>query len=205
MTGRTELGGLADAYPVHFSEEEIVNYRHLLALQADTNIALQQLSSVFSIFDPTLVEAQEERFESSIASIQRNLESLNNEELEGQLTPLYDQLRQLGLSRDGVFLVLRSRLLLNDEQAVLLDLSRQQTSSLSSVVDELVVSAADSAAAGRRFVLAGDSHRRHPAVGDQRCQRNHRFADQLAFRWPGSAAPHQHAFGQNAAHGRRTA
>ena len=145
MTGRTELGGLADAYPVHFSENEIVNYRHLLALQADTNIALQQLSSVFSIFDPTLVEAQEERFESSIASIQRNLESLNNEELEAQLTPLYDQLRRLGLSRDGVFLVLRSRLLLNDEQAVLLDLSRQQTSSLSTVVDELVVSAADSA------------------------------------------------------------
>ena len=145
MTGRTELGGLADAYPVHFSEEEIANYRHLLALQGDTNIALQQLSSVFSIFDPTLVEAQEERFESSIASIQRNLESLDNEELEAQLTPLYEQLRRLGLSRDGVFLVLRSRLLLNDEQAVLLDLSRQQTSSLSTVVDELVVSAADSA------------------------------------------------------------
>ena len=145
LTGRTELGGLADAYATHFSEEEFVNYRHLLALQADTNIALQQLSSVFSIFDPTLVEAQEERFESSIASIQRNLESLNNEELEAQLTPLYEQLRQLGLSRDGVFLVLRSRLLLNDEQAVLLDLSRQQTSSLSTVVDELVVSAAESA------------------------------------------------------------
>ena len=145
LTGRTELGGLADAYAIHFSEEEFVNYRHLLSLQADTNIALQQLSSVFSIFDPTLVEAQEERFESSIASIQRNLESFNDEELEAQLTPLYEQLRQLGLSRDGVFLVLRSRLLLNDEQAVLLDLSRQQTSSLSTVVDELVVSAAESA------------------------------------------------------------
>ena len=145
MTGRTELGGLADAYAVHFSEDELVNYRHLLSLQADTNIALQQMSSVFSIFDPTLVEAQEERFESSIASIQRNLESLNNEELEAQLTPLYEQLRELGLSRDGIFLVLHSKLLLEEEQAVLLDLSRQQTISLSAVVDELVVSAADSA------------------------------------------------------------
>lgn len=144
-TGRTELGGDVAGYSVHFSEGEFDTYRHLSALQADTNIALQQLSSVFSIFDPTLVEAQEERFESSIASIERNLESLNNEGLEAQLTPLYEEMRDLGLSREGIFLVLRSRLLLNDEQAVLLDLSRQQTTSLSTVVDELVVSAAKSA------------------------------------------------------------
>ena len=70
---------------------------------------------------------------------------MNNEELEAELTPLYEQMRNLGLSRDGIFLVLRSRLLLNGEQTVLLDLSRQQTSSLSVVVDELVSSAADSA------------------------------------------------------------
>ena len=145
LTGRTDLGGEVAAYNVHFSEEEFATYRHLSALQADTNIALQQLSSVFSIFDPTLVEAQEERFESTIASIERNLASLNNEELEAELTPLYEQMRSLGLSRDGIFLVLRSRLLLNGEQTVLLDLSRQQTSSLSVVVDELVSSAADSA------------------------------------------------------------
>ncbi len=144
-TGRTELGGFIAGYSVHFSEEEFDTYRYLSALQADTNIALQQLSSVFSIFDPTLVEAQEERFESSIASIERNLESLDNEGLEARLTPLYEKMRNLGLSRDGIFLVLRSRLLLNDEQSVLLDLSRQQTTSLSSVVDELVVSAAESA------------------------------------------------------------
>ena len=145
LTGRTKLGGGVAAYNVHFSEEEFATYRHLSALQADTSIALQQLSSVFSIFDPTLVEAQEERFESTIASIERNLVSLNNEELEAELTPLYEQMHSLGLSRDGIFLVLRSRLLLNGEQAVLLDLSRQQTSSLSVVVDELVSSAADSA------------------------------------------------------------
>ena len=144
-TGRTELGGHIAGYSVHFSEEEFDTYRYLSALQADTNIALQQLSSVFSIFDPTLVEAQEERFESSIASIERNLESLDNEGLEARLIPLYEEMRDLGLSRDGIFLVLRSRLLLNDEQSVLLDLSRQQTTSLSTVVDELVLSAAESA------------------------------------------------------------
>ena len=86
-TGRTELGGDIAAYNVHFSEGEFNTYRHLTALQADTSIALQQLASVFSIFDPTLVEAQEERFESSIASIERNMDSLDNEELEARLTP----------------------------------------------------------------------------------------------------------------------
>ena len=129
-TGRTELGGDIAGYSVHFSEGEFNTYRYLTALQADTSIALQQLASVFSIFDPTLVEAQEERFESSIASIERNMDSLDNEELEARLTPLYEEMRDLGLSRDGIFLVLRSRLLLSDEQAVLLDLSRQQTTSL---------------------------------------------------------------------------
>ena len=145
LTGRTNLDTEAAAYTEHFSEAEFDTYRHLSALQTDTSIALQQLSSVFSIFDPALVEAQEERFESSIASIERNLASLNSEELEATLAPLYDRLRELGLAREGVFLVLRSKLLLNDEQTVLLDLSRQQTASLASVVDELVVSAAESA------------------------------------------------------------
>ena len=145
LTGRTELGGGVEDYSVHFSEEEFVNYRRLAGLQADTNIALQQLASVFSIFDPTLVEAQEERFESSIASIERHMAGLNNEDLESKLAPLYDEMRELGLSSDGIFLVLRSRLLLSDEQAVLLDLSRQQTSSLATVVEDLVSSAANSA------------------------------------------------------------
>ncbi len=145
LTGRTELGGMVDVYEIHFSEEQFGTYRRLSGLQADTNIALQQLSSVFSIFDPTLVEAQEERFESSVASIERNMTALDDEELESQLAPLYDQIRKLGLSREGIFLVLHSKLLLGGEQAVLLDLSRQQTASLATVVDELVASAALSA------------------------------------------------------------
>ena len=145
FTGLEELGEEPAEFSVHFSEEQFGTYRYLSALQSDTNIALQQLSTVFSIFDPALVEAQEERFESSIASIERNMNYLEDEELEAQLTPLYDQLRELGLAREGIFLVLRSRLLLNEEQSVLLDLSRQQTSSLASVVDELAKSAAASA------------------------------------------------------------
>ena len=144
-TGRSELGAFVAPYAVHFSETEFGTYRHLTALQADTNIALQQLSSVFSIFDPDLVEAQEERFESSIASIDRNLAALNNAELEALLTPLYDRLKELGLAEDGVFVTLRSKLELANDQSELLALSQAQSISLLAEVDELVRGAATSA------------------------------------------------------------
>ena len=145
FTGRNDLEGFIAPYPVHFSEDEFGTYRHLSALQADTNIALQQLSSVFSIFDPDLVEAQQERFESSMGSIKRNLDSLNNPELEDRLVPLYTRLERLGLDSDGVFVVLRSRLQLNEEQAVLVGLSRDQSASLAAEVDSLVTAAVASA------------------------------------------------------------
>ena len=145
ITGRSELGAFIAPYPVHFSEEEFGSYRHLTALQADTNIALQQLSTVFSIFDPTLVEAQAERFESSTASIDRNMAALNNVELEERLNPLYDRLKDLGLADDGVFVTLRHRLQLQEEQAELLALSRQESTILLAEVDELVGAAALSA------------------------------------------------------------
>ena len=145
ITGRSELGAFIAPYATHFSEQEFGTYRHLTALQADTNIALQQLSSVFSIFDPALVEAQAERFESSIASIDRNMAALNNSELEQRLAPLYARLEELGLAEDGVFVTLRSKLELAEEQSALLALSREQSTNLLVEVDQLVGAAALSA------------------------------------------------------------
>ena len=145
LTGRSELGAFVAPYAVHFSETEFGTYRHLTALQADTNIALQELSSVFSILDPALVEAQAERFESSTASIDRNLAALDNAELEARLTPLYDRLKELGLAEDGVFVTLRSKLQLAEAQSGLLALSQEQSAQLLVEVDQLVGSAALSA------------------------------------------------------------
>ena len=145
VTGRSELGAFIAPYAVHFSEEEFGTYRHLTALQAETNIALQRLASVFSIFDPALVEAQEERFESSIASIDRNMAALNDPELEKRLAPLYARLEELGLAEEGVFVTLRSKLELSEEQSGLLALSREQSTNLLVEVDELVGVAALSA------------------------------------------------------------
>ena len=159
ITGRTDMDNIVAPYAIHFSEEEFGTYRHLTALQADTNIALQQLSSVFSIFDPALVEAQEERFESSIASIDRNMASLDHPELEERLEPLYDRLKQLGLAQDGVFVVLRSKLQLSEEQSSLLALSRAQSASLVAEVDSLVsaavVSAEEATQASDRAISTG--------------------------------------------------
>ncbi len=145
VTGRSALDGFVAPQPIHFSESEFDTFRHLSALQADTSIALQQLSSVFSIFDPDLVEAQQERFESSMGSIKRNLASLDDPDLEERLAPLYTRLERLGLDSDGVFVVLRSRLQLNEEQIVLLGLSRGQSASLVTEVDSLVTAAVASA------------------------------------------------------------
>ena len=159
LTGRSELDNFIAPYAIHFSEDEFGTYRHLTALQADTNIALQQLSSVFSIFDPTLVEAQEERFESSVASIDRNMASLNDPELADRLTPLYARLEQLGLAPDGVFVVLHSKLQLAEEQSSLLSLSRVQSSSLVTEVDSLVsvavVSAEEATQASEQAISTG--------------------------------------------------
>ena len=159
ITGRSELGAFIAPYATHFSEQEFGTYRHLTALQADTNIALQQLSSVFSIFDPALVEAQEERFESSIASIDRNMAALNNTELEERLTPLYTRLEELGLAEDGVFVTLRSKLELAEEQSALLALSREQSADLLVEVDELVgvaaLSAQEATQASSRAITTG--------------------------------------------------
>ena len=148
LTGRRDIEESVVPSPqVHFSSAEFDTYRHLSALQADTNIALQQLTTVFRIFDPALLEAQLERFESSIASIDRNLGALHDTALERRLNPQYDTLRALGLSTDGVFAVLRSKLLLDEEQSDLLALSQQQTSSLVQEVDSMVAGAAASAEA----------------------------------------------------------
>ena len=159
LTGRTDMDNIVAPYAIHFSEAEFGTYRHLTALQADTNIALQQLSSVFSIFDPTLVEAQEERFESSIASIDRNMAALDHPELEERLEPLYGRLKQLGLAQDGVFVVLRSKLQLSEEQSSLLALSRAQSASLVAEVDSLVsaavVSAEEATQASDRAISTG--------------------------------------------------
>ena len=145
MTGRSELGASVAPYAVHFSEQEIGAYRHLTALQAETNIAFQELSGVFSIFDPTLVEARAERFESSTASIDRNLAALDNPEIEALLAPLYDRLKDLGQASDGIFVTQRSKLQLAEAQGDLLALSQEQSSGLLAEVDLLVGSAALSA------------------------------------------------------------
>jgi signal transduction histidine kinase len=159
ITGRSELGAFISPYAVHFSEAEFGIYRHLTALQAETNIALQRLSSVFGIFDPALVEAQEERFESSIASIDRNMAALNNPELEERLAPLYARLEELGLAEDGVFVTLRSKLELAEEQSALLVLSQEQSTTLLAEVDELVgvaaLSAEEAAQASSQAITTG--------------------------------------------------
>ena len=145
LTGQKELDGMTAAYATHFSEEEFETYRHLAGIQANVNIAFQQLSTVFSIFDPALVEAQEERFESTTAAIGRHLAALGNEELEQSIAPLFVQLKDIGLAQDGIFVLRTERLKLAEEQSRLLADSQSQSVNLLDEVDALVSAAVLSA------------------------------------------------------------
>ncbi len=159
LTGLKELDGFAAPYARHFSEEEFGTYRHLTAIQANVNIALQQLSTVFSIFDPALVEAQEERFESTTASIERHLSALGNEDMERNIAPPFARLKDLGLDVDGVFVVRRDRLKVAEEQSRLLADSQAQSVNLLKEVDALVsaavVSAEDATEASAQAITTG--------------------------------------------------
>ena len=161
LTGREELDGFTAPYARHFNEEEFATYRHLTGLQANVNIAFQQLSTAFSIFDPALVEAQEERFESTTSAIERHLTALGNEELEQRIAPLFARLQDLGLAVDGIFVVRRDRLKVAEEQSNLLADSRAQSISLLREVDALVsaavVSADEATEASAQAITTGGS------------------------------------------------
>ena len=64
ITGYRDIGQPPAPREEHFSEEEFIRYRHLAALQADTAIATQLLSSAFGVSNASLIEPLQESFES---------------------------------------------------------------------------------------------------------------------------------------------
>lgn len=143
QTLQNDLAALSSEFDSVLSPA-VVDEFNLATLRSNTNIGLQHLSQVLGISDPLLVDVWERSFRSSLTAIEYNMASLNDEQLEAKLTPLYEKMQALGLSGDGIFSVWRSRLQLNEQQAALLELSGQQTRSLASISDELALSAVES-------------------------------------------------------------
>ena len=159
VTGYRNLGEPPDEFADHFSEGEFGQYRRLLELQVDANIATELLSNAFTLSEAASIEPFRERFEAVDSRIQRNLDALEGSEIHEQLAPVFARLSELGIGPENRFSLLQHELELKESQANLLALNQVEAVSLVAGVDELVVAARDSAgqatAASTQAILTG--------------------------------------------------
>ena len=161
MTGYESL----DAPPVprerHFSEDELARYRNLAGLHAEATTANQLLESAFSITSAPLLEPLRERFESAKGSIERNLTALEGSPLHDEITPLTNQLLDLGTGDDNGFDLLEQRLQLIQHQQDLVELNSgiavELVSEVNSLVDTARASADEATQASTQAIFTGRS------------------------------------------------
>ena len=159
MTGYESL----DAPPVsreqHFSEDELARYRNLAGLHADATTANQLLESAFSISSAPLLEPLRERFESAKGSIERNITALEGSPLHDEITPLTNQLLDLGTGDDNGFDLLEQRLQLIQHQQDLLELNSgiaiELVNDVNSLVNTARASADEATQASTQAILTG--------------------------------------------------
>ena len=159
MTGYESL----DAPPVprerHFSEDELARYRNLAGLHAEATTANQLLESAFSITSAPLLEPLRERFESAKGSIERNLTALEGSPLHDEITPLTNQLLDLGTGDDNGFDLLEQRLQLIQHQQDLVELNSgiavELVSEVNSLVDTARASADEATQASTQAIFTG--------------------------------------------------
>ena len=159
MTGYESL----DARPVsreeHFTEDELAHYRNLAGLHADATTANQLLESAFSISSAPLLEPLRERFESAKGSIERNITALEGSPLYDEITPLTNQLLDLGTGDDNGFDLLRQRLELIQNQQDLLelnsDIALELVIDVNSLVDTAQASADEATQASTQAIFTG--------------------------------------------------
>ena len=150
MTGHRELSMPAAPRSEYFAEDELLLYRRLAELQSDAGEATLHLSDAFTVSDPSLIEPLREKFESAKGRIERNMAPLRgtDTELHTQLTPIIDQIIDVGVGETNGFDLLDRELRLVNHQVELLNQNREQAVSLVAEVDALVDRArADSEAA----------------------------------------------------------
>ena len=159
MTGYRELGQPSAPRREHFSNDEFRRYRHLADLQADSNIATQLLASAFTLSDASLIEPLRERFEASASRIERSLSALGETPLRTEVSPIFDQLFELGVGEQGCLNLLVRELNLAQRQRDLLAQNRGIAVNLVAEVDGLVnasrSSAEEATLASTQAILTG--------------------------------------------------
>ena len=159
MTGYSELGEWPSSRAKHFSEDEFGRYRNLAEIQADGNIAIQLLSNAFNLSDASSIEPLRERFEAANGRIERSLAGMEGTTLRAEVTPLYNQLYELGMDPGTGFALLAQQKRLAQHMGELLDRNRQIADELRGEVDILVAEAQSSArqatASSEQAILTG--------------------------------------------------
>ncbi|MCY3563766.1 MAG: ATP-binding protein [bacterium] len=138
MTGYRILGFFPAPREEHLSEDQLIIYRHLSEIQANTNISTQLLATTFSLSDASQVEPLRERFEAAAGQIEESLLVLSGSPFHADLSRLFSQLFILGLGQDGGFNLADRELRLIARQAELLLNNRVLAIQLLAEVDGLV-------------------------------------------------------------------
>ena len=146
LTGYVTVEGNAASRPAHLSEDQVVRYRRLTEMQADTNISTELLANAFTLSDESFIEPLRERFEAAVERIDRNLEAQRTLGFYEEAAPIYSRLFELGTNEDSIFNVFARELQIAQQQGDLLALNRDISVDLVEEVDGLVSSAQTSAA-----------------------------------------------------------
>ena len=147
ITGYQDIGQPPAPREEHFSEEEFIRYRHLAALQADTAIATQLLSSAFGVSNASLIEPLQESFESVTDRIEISADAIGLIAQRGYLVSVLTDLFDLGVGERSGFVLVTRQLQLAETQRELLAKNRAQASELATDVEELIRTAREDAAA----------------------------------------------------------
>lgn len=138
MTGYRAIGQPPAPRERHFSNQEFDRYRHLADLKADATIATQLLSSSFNLSDALLLEPLRERFEAAAGRIERSLSALGTSPWRDQIAPHLNRLFELGLGKQGGFVLIVREFELTDRQRDLLQDNLRLEIKLGAEVEGLV-------------------------------------------------------------------
>ena len=161
MTGFRTLEDPPVPSDEYFSTAQLGRYRLLADLHAQSDSSTLLLESAFSISAAALLEPLIESFESSSGEILRIRTAMGDNELQEELDPLLDQLVELGLGDQGVFITLGQALRLSERQSLLAAENRGISVALVSQVDGLVdaanVRAAEATLASEEAISTGQA------------------------------------------------
>ena len=138
MTGYRTLSEPPAPRAQHLSETEFSRYRDLAELQEGATTATRLLTNAFNLSDARLLEPLQERFESTVGGIERNLAALDEGPWRSTLDQTFEHLFDLGRGDQQVFALRASELQIGDQQRVLLDRNRDLAIELVAEVEGLV-------------------------------------------------------------------